>query len=73
MELVGAWDPDVLAAILKLASIALPNLAGQVVVSMVMDPPKEGEPSTSSSAKSAMIFSLLSSVVPSRAGLSNWG
>lgn len=46
MELVGAWDPDVVAAILKLASIALcPNLAGQVVVSMVMDPPKEGEPS----------------------------
>jgi len=46
MELVGAWDSDVVAAIMKLASIALcPNLAGQVVTSMVMDPPKEGEPS----------------------------
>jgi alanine transaminase len=46
MELIGAWDQGVLDAILKLASIALcPNLAGQIVTSMVMDPPVEGDPS----------------------------
>jgi alanine transaminase len=46
MELIGAWEQGVLDTILKLASIALcPNLAGQIVTSMVMDPPVEGDPS----------------------------
>ena len=46
MELTGNWDQGIKDALLKLASIALcPNLAGQVCTSMVMDPPKQGEPS----------------------------
>lgn len=46
MELTGAWDDAVVDALLKLASIALcPNLAGQVVTSLVMEPPVPGEPS----------------------------
>jgi alanine transaminase len=46
MELTGAWDDAVVDALLKLASIALcPNLAGQVLTSLVMEPPVPGEPS----------------------------
>ena len=45
MEMVG-FDSDVGSLMNKIASVNLcSNTAGQILMSMVMDPPKEGEPS----------------------------
>lgn len=45
MEVCGL-DPDVKAELYKLASVGLcPNLSGQVLMGLVMSPPKPGDPS----------------------------